>query len=617
MEFQASARKWRPDTFVDVVAQSHVATTLKNAIRKERIGHAYIFSGPRGVGKTTAARIFAKAINCLNPVEGDPCNVCENCVDIKNGRFIDLFEIDGASNNGVDNVREIRDALRYPPQKGKYKTYIIDEVHMLSIGAFNALLKTLEEPPPYAIFIFATTEIHKVPATILSRTQRFDFRRITTSEIMDRLRYIVGEEKINADEEALLIIARKADGAMRDALSILDQLVAFFGKELTGSELAGILNVVEQELFFKVTDSILQKDVKGILNFVQDLVVKGYDLSEFIQGLAEHFRNLLVVVTTGEASLLDISDAYREKYLHIASNYHYMDLIRFLNLLSEAEVQIKNSNNSRLKVELVLSKLCTMEQTVQITQLLQQLNKVEKMIAAATSTRSSESSAVYNVNPETVKVAPPVFQAEKIVSQPKPAEPAPVKAESEILSEPEIKIAPPAPQKFQYSAPAREEKPAGRPTFPAGLRSATAQKAGQADQQKNTEGTATNPHQITITLDEIKERWNGFIEFLTNQQKLVIASVLSHTEPGNWDGKTFTLRVYRGYEKSQIERFALDLSDLMARFYQIRPVIATDFRPDEIPDFMKDDTAVIFEQLKQNFPLVKLITDEFNAELLD
>jgi len=601
MEFQASARKWRPDSFTDVVAQNHVASTLKNAIRKERIGHAYIFSGPRGVGKTTAARIFAKAINCLTPQDGNPCNTCENCVDIKNGRFIDLFEIDGASNNGVDNVRDIRDALRYPPQKGKYKTYIIDEVHMLSIGAFNALLKTLEEPPPYAIFIFATTEIHKVPATILSRTQRFDFRRITTSEIMDRLRFICGEEGISADEEALLIIAKKADGAMRDALSILDQLVAFFGRNLSGPELAGILNVVEQDLFFRVTDSILAKDVKGVLNFVNDLMIRGYDLIEFLQGLAEHFRNLLVVVTTGEASLLDISDSYRERYLQIASQYHYMDLIRYLNLLSEAETQLKQSNNPRLKTELVLSRLCTMEQTVQITQLLQQISKVEKLIQQATATRGSEPSVAYSPQP---------------VAVPFPLPPAPpVRQPGPVATDKPVPPAGPVQPAFTYPVPKPEPKASGsKPAFP--TLSNTRQQAKPENQPAGE--TSKKPLQgLPVSETEIREKWGSFIEFLTNQQKMVLASVLSHTEPGTWSGDHFSIRVFRSYEKTQIERSALELSDLFARFFKARPVIIADFKPDQIPESMKNDPAVVFEQLKQTSPLVRLISDEFNAELLD
>lgn len=593
MEFQASARKWRPDTFADVVAQSHVGTTLKNAILKKRIGHSYIFSGPRGVGKTTAARIFAKALNCQAPVGGDPCNTCDNCNDIRNGRFIDLFEIDGASNNGVDNVRDIRDALRYPPQKGQYKTYIIDEVHMLSIGAFNALLKTLEEPPDYAVFIFATTEIHKVPATILSRCQRFDFRRITTTEIIDRLKFIISQEGIEADDNSLLIIARKADGAMRDALSILDQLVAFFGKTLTGSEISRILNVVEQELFFQTTDFILARDVRSAIQFVNDLITRGYDLHDFVLGLAEHIRNLMVVVTTGDAGLLDISDGFRERYIRTASHFHYMDLIRQLNLTAETEPILKNASNQRLRVELLLSKLCTMEQTVTVQDVLKQLARAEKLLEQSLANRQSEPAVAYRVPAQATQVMPPP------VSPPDPMA---------VTSPPKVDTPPVVPaQPFQYQSPAKGQKP----SFP-DLRGSRV--AAQSPVTPAPQGAPAPNTQKTVTIGEFIDRWPAFLDKVRQEQKIALASVLEHSLPDSIQGSLLTFRVYRPFEKSQIERHGMEISDLIAGFYGFHPAINADLTSEETAPFMQDDPAVVFEELKKTNPLFKKIVDRFNAE---
>lgn len=586
MEFQATARKWRPDSFQDVVAQSHVATTLTNAIKKGRIGHSYIFSGPRGVGKTTAARIFAKALNCLTPKDGDPCNECENCVDIKTGRFIDLFEIDGASNNGVDNVRDIRDALRYPPQKGKYKTYIIDEVHMLSIGAFNALLKTLEEPPSYAVFIFATTEIHKVPATILSRCQRFDFRRITTQEIMDRLRFICKEEEISADEESLLIIAKKADGALRDGLSILDQVVSFFGKNLKGDDLSHILNVVEQELFFEATELILNKDIKGIMNLIDGIINRGYDLREFVQGMAEHVRNLLVVVTTGESKLLDISDAYRQKYVQIASHYHYADLIRYLNLLSETDVQVKNSNNPRLKLELTMSKLCMMDSSIQISELLKRLIKLEKQIEKGGHVAMKQSEPVVEYRATPVAQNPAMFQPipETLPIPPKPANP-----------------------NLVYPIPAPNEK-SNKPQFPGKFPSSSKTSVAGSASVSATDNSSK------LSLDEIQSRYKSEFVGFVQSQKVSLYSVLTHTEPSEWNGKILTLKVFRSFEETQVSRRSQEICELLQSFFKVPFQIKTDLRPEEIASVMPDDLNVKFNELKKNDPVVKFLSDEFGIE---
>ncbi|MDZ7261147.1 MAG: DNA polymerase III subunit gamma/tau, partial [candidate division KSB1 bacterium] len=295
MSYLVLARKWRPLKFDEVVGQKHVIVTLENAIKSNRLANAYLFSGPRGVGKTTVARILAKAINCEQGPTVTPCNKCASCNEITESRSLDVFEIDGASNRGIDEVRNLRENLRYAPHKGKHKIYIIDEVHMLTTEAFNALLKTLEEPPPNVLFIFATTEPHKVPATILSRCQRFSFKRIPLSEIIQQLKTICQAEHIEIDEESLHLIAKKADGSMRDGQSILDQAVSFCGAKIQVQQVAELLGVIEQELFFELSDLIKRKDVKGGLALAERIFYEGYDVNEFLIGAAEHFRNLLVI----------------------------------------------------------------------------------------------------------------------------------------------------------------------------------------------------------------------------------------------------------------------------------------------------------------------------------
>ena len=284
-EYIVTARKWRPMRFEDIVGQIHVTQTLRNAIASNRLAHAYLFSGPRGVGKTTTARLLAKAVNCRSPRDANPDNSCDICREITDGTSFDVLEIDGATNRGIDEIRNLRESVRYAPAKGKYKIYIIDEVHMLTKESFNALLKTLEEPPTHVMFIFATTEIHKVPATILSRCQRFDFRRIALDEIMGNLRVIAREEGLEIDEESLLIIARKGDGSLRDAQSIFDQVVSLCGRAITHDAILQALNMVDQEVYFHMTDLVKSRDAKGALDLVENLLGQGHDMKDFLSGL--------------------------------------------------------------------------------------------------------------------------------------------------------------------------------------------------------------------------------------------------------------------------------------------------------------------------------------------
>ncbi len=376
MSYVVIARKWRPNKFEDVVAQDHISTTLKNAIQQNRIASAYLFSGPRGVGKTTTARIFAKAVNCDNGPTPTPCNTCASCTEITGSRSLEVFEIDGASNRGIDEVRNLRENLRYSAAKGKHKIYIIDEVHMLTTEAFNALLKTLEEPPPNVLFIFATTEFHKVPATILSRCQRYDFRRIPPNEIADQLRKICEKDEVEIDDESLFLLAKKADGSMRDSQSLLDQVISFCGKKIQLDDLTDLLGIIDQDLYFKTTDIIQNNDVSGGLSVVEDIFSRGYNMAEFLNGLAEHFRNILVVSATGKTELLEGLETYNARYLEAASGFSETDLLRLIQLCTETAYQVKRSSSPKLLLEMALVKMIKMDSSVQISTLISSLNNL-------------------------------------------------------------------------------------------------------------------------------------------------------------------------------------------------------------------------------------------------
>ncbi|MBI5464678.1 MAG: DNA polymerase III subunit gamma/tau [Ignavibacteriales bacterium] len=380
MSYQVTARKWRPMVFEDVVGQAHVTETLRNALKTNRVAHAYIFSGTRGCGKTTTARILARALNCLSPAEHNPDNTCEVCQEIIAGRGMDVIEIDGASNRGVEEIRNLRESVRYTPTRGKFKIYIIDEVHMLTKEAFNALLKTLEEPPTHVVFIFATTEIHKVPMTILSRCQRFDFRRISIEEITTRLRFIAAKEQVEIDDNALMVIAKKGDGSMRDAQSIFDQVRSFCGNTISAADVMKALNVVDQELYFRVSDLFLVKDARGGIQLIDELLKSGYDLREFVGGLSEHLRNLLVVKTTDSAALVETSEPFKKRYQTDAQKFSEQDLLRLLKQTNDLEQSMRWAAQPRYKLEAALLQMIKMEKSVEIGSLLQQLDTLKKKL---------------------------------------------------------------------------------------------------------------------------------------------------------------------------------------------------------------------------------------------
>ncbi len=350
-----SARKYRPSTFESVVGQRALTTTLKNAIATQKLAHAYLFCGPRGVGKTTCARIFAKTINCMTPTEdGEACNACESCVAFNEQRSYNIHELDAASNNSVDDIRQLVEQVRIPPQIGKYKVYIIDEVHMLSVSAFNAFLKTLEEPPRHAIFILATTEKHKILPTILSRCQIYDFNRISVEDTVQHLAYVASKENITAEPEALNVIALKADGGMRDALSIFDQVVSFTGGHITYKSVIENLNVLDYEYYFRLTDCFLENKVSDALLLFNDVLNKGFDGSHFITGLSSHFRDLLVSKDAATLALLEVGASIRQRYQEQAQKCPLPFLYRAMKLCNDCDMNYRASKNKRLLVELAL-----------------------------------------------------------------------------------------------------------------------------------------------------------------------------------------------------------------------------------------------------------------------
>ena len=382
MSYTALYRKFRPATFADVKGQDHIGTTLKNQIKADRNGHAYLFTGTRGTGKTTVAKIFARMVNCENPSEDGPCGECRCCRAIAAGASMNVIEIDAASNNGVDNIREIVEEVSYSPAEGKYKVYIIDEVHMLSIGAFNALLKTLEEPPSYVIFILATTEVHKLPITILSRCQRYDFRRISIETIADRLLELTRAEGVQVEDKAIRYIAKTADGSMRDALSLLDQCIAFhLGKELTYDKVLDVLGAVDTEVFSRLLRSVLERNVLGCVRLLEEIVMQGRELTQFVTDFTWYLRNLMLVQASD--NLEDVIDMSTDNLKRLKEEAELADMeqiVRYIRIFSDLSGQIKYASQKRILVEIALIKLCKPQMETGQDAILDRIRQVEDQL---------------------------------------------------------------------------------------------------------------------------------------------------------------------------------------------------------------------------------------------
>ena len=430
MSYTALYRKWRPTSFEEVRGQDHIVKTLKNQINSGRIGHAYLFCGTRGTGKTSIAKIFARAVNCEHPVDGSPCGECSMCRQIAAGASLNVVEIDAASNNGVENIRDIREQVQYPPTDGRYRVYIIDEVHMLSIGAFNALLKTLEEPPSYVIFILATTEVHKIPITILSRCQRYDFKRISIDTIAGRLAELTQAEQIDVDDRALRYVARAADGSMRDALSLLDQCVAFhFGEKLTYDNVLEVLGAVDNRVFSKLFQAVLASDTKACIREIEEMIIQGRDLSQLVNDFVWYMRNLLIAKTTDEpGDMLDMSEENLAVLKEEAAGVDTETLMRYIRIFSELSGQLRYASQKRILVEIAFIKLTTPSMEQNLDSILQRITLLEQKmqempdnlqklasLAPAAGQAASSKTAVVETPPEPKTVSLPPAQYEDLM----------------------------------------------------------------------------------------------------------------------------------------------------------------------------------------------------------
>ena len=430
MSYTALYRKCRPTSFEEVRGQDHIVKTLKNQINSGRIGHAYLFCGTRGTGKTSIAKIFARAVNCEHPVDGSPCGECSMCRQIAEGASLNVVEIDAASNNGVENIRDIREQVQYPPTDGRYRVYIIDEVHMLSIGAFNALLKTLEEPPSYVIFILATTEVHKIPITILSRCQRYDFKRISIDTIAGRLAELTQAEQIDVDDRALRYVARAADGSMRDALSLLDQCVAFhFGEKLTYDNVLEVLGAVDNRVFSKLFQAVLASDTKACIREIEEMIIQGRDLSQLVNDFVWYMRNLLIAKTTDEpGDMLDMSEENLAVLKEEAAGVDTETLMRYIRIFSELSGQLRYASQKRILVEIAFIKLTTPSMEQNLDSILQRITLLEQKmqempdnlqklasLAPAAGQAASSKTAVVETPPEPKTVSLPPAQYEDLM----------------------------------------------------------------------------------------------------------------------------------------------------------------------------------------------------------
>ena len=518
-----SARKYRPTTFESVVGQEALTQTLRNAIRTNHLAHAYLFCGPRGVGKTTCARIFAKTINCLTPTaENDACNQCESCTAFNEQRSFNIHELDAASNNSVEDIRSLIDQVRIPPQIGKYSVYIIDEVHMLSQGAFNALLKTLEEPPSYAIFILATTEKHKVLPTILSRCQVYDFSRITVADTIHHLQYVAKQEGVTVSEEALNVVAQKADGGMRDALSIFDQLVSFCGTTISYEQAIEVLNVLDTDYYFRLVDAALAGDVSSALLLLNEVLQKGFDAGHFVTGMAQHLRDVLVSKDAATAQLLETSETIRQHYQEQAQRCNAKWLFNALDVMNTCDINYRTAKNKRLTVELALIKLCRLVEAP-----IQEVQKVQ-------------TSGVQKVPQSNPVVAPKPTPAPKATA---PAAPTPKPAPQPAAAMPSLGSMPSLGNLGKISSQPKAE---AQPTQPA----------------EETKAQRTNP----FTTDQLIDAWVGLNQHFKGEERLL--AMLSASQPTLINPELCRITVANPWQKQEFAKFGKKVMDIVRNTLQ-------------------------------------------------
>lgn len=575
--FIVSARKYRPATFDTVVGQNHITSTLKNAIMHRQLASAFLFTGPRGVGKTTCARIFAKTINCMNLTESiEPCNTCESCISFNRSASFNVHELDAASNNSVDDIRTLVDQVRIPPQVGRYKVYIIDEVHMLTMAAFNAFLKTLEEPPDYAKFILATTEKHKIIPTILSRCQIYDFKRINVGDISHHLMFVAGREGVNADPDALHIIAQKADGALRDALSIFDQLVSFAGKSLTYEVVRENLNVLDYDYYFKITDYLLAGDIFNSLLILDKIIESGFDGQHFLSGLGSHFRDLLVCHDPGTIKLLEVGEKIHERYMKQTSVCPVVFLLRALDVVQKTDYTYKTSNNKRLHIEIALMQLAALSDTSGVMH-----QKASANVEAEK--KKTDLTATIVQRPVEKPVAP------------KPEKPLPVQVENK----PEPKIV-------------TQPSPHGKVTFPGtiSIKDDIAENEDEKPVKEEVFDVASDEFQNAAEINniELEEAWKEFAMSNTADRPNFLSTLLA-AKPVMGSEFFITFEVKNIIQQQEIEENKGDLlrflrEKLNNRFLRLKIIVNTEisstkpYSPEEINKYLieKNPAVVLLKE---------------------
>ncbi|MFM6976859.1 MAG: DNA polymerase III subunit gamma/tau [Sphingobacteriaceae bacterium] len=558
--FIVSARKYRPVTFESVVGQGHITGTLKNAIKNNQLAQAFLFCGPRGVGKTTCARILAKTINCQNPnTQLEPCGTCESCVSFQQGNSFSIHELDAASNNSVEDIRNLTEQVRIPPQTGKFKIYIIDEVHMLSSAAFNAFLKTLEEPPAYAIFILATTEKHKIIPTILSRCQIFDFNRIKVEDMARHLAAIADKESIAYDMEGLHLIAQKADGGLRDALSMFDQIASFSNRNITYQAVIDNLNILDYDYYFKVTDALLTQDVASGLLLFDEILSKGFDGNHFITGLASHLRNLLVGKDQATLRLLEVSEGIKQKYLIQSEQTDASFLVSALNIANQCDLNYRTSKNQRLQVELSLIKIAHLHSALHLSAVAPAADVKKKLnspASAVASAPAAEKKPEKALKPE----VEPIKEVPTAITEP---EPLADKIAEPILAEPETVYENPAPEPEKSAEIPAEEKPKPSLNAPAISLIPNLNELISTEIEEKKPDYLTGDSQEDFNQDVLLNRWNEYAERMKKVGKINLFTLLTTNAPVLMDGFKIELAIENKIQETQLQDERIDLMNFL------------------------------------------------------
>lgn len=612
-KFIVSARKYRPQTFDTVVGQEHITTTLKNAIRNKQLAHAFLFCGPRGVGKTTCARILAKTINCENITpEGEACNTCSSCVSFNDGNSLNIHELDAASNNSVDDIRTLVEQVRFAPQAGTYKVYIIDEVHMLSASAFNAFLKTLEEPPPYAIFILATTEKHKILPTILSRCQIFDFKRITTNDTVQHLENICEKENIQAEKAALQVIAQKSEGCMRDALSIMDKIVSFTNGELTYRNTLEHLNILDADYYFRMLEAMQQQDLASALLLYDDINRKGFEGDQVLNGFSEFLRNLLVCKDTKAMQLLEVVESFRDKYADAAAKTSASFLISALNILNEAEMSFKSARNKRLHIELALIRLSYLQQALELASGEEGVGK-KKLLDTVTPvsfrnlpyTPARQERLKPESRSEKVREAKLIIEKESM-----PDAPSQIKQPVQPFQNNPTGLASP------NSPPSRDEKTSSK--LPENKPSNTRLSLREIREKYSGQNTSNGNQALPLQMELLQKHWNDFAAQLKANKNPAYNSI-ENAKLNILDQGSFEVITNNNLEQKFIEQERRPLSEYLQDAFRNRSLFFSVVVAD-VPMHYEPTEKILnkrdqFIMLVEKYPLVKELKDRLRLEL--